>query len=183
MFIGVGFLFTFLVGWILLGSQGLEKRFRHAKNDPDEIQHRTVETSATTNDRLTTIHKQLQQLDSDARMYFGELHFWHNPDEEPAPKQINIFNHSLNDPENRFLQMYNNIAESRLRNQKMLDKLSNEVDGTVNAMGGQTTADFEFRSRRLLTIDMDACLTDLERQIKNLNDLGKKFQEGNGQSW
>ena len=178
-YIGVAFLVLIFAIVLLWNIESVSNYFRHKPVSPNEIGLATITTSSTANDRLVAVYLLMQQLDDDARKYFGELHKWHDPDKEPAPMVINIFNHSLNDPENRFLQMYNDIAEARMRNQKLQDQLAAEVDGTVSDLGPQTTADFGFRSQRLLAIEIDACLKDLARQIKNLNDLGKEYQEGN----
>lgn len=182
MFILVGFLFVGFVTYVIATAKSVEKDLRHSKNNPDEIAYDTIETSTTSNDRLLVVHDKLLELDRVARRYFGDLHYWHDPDNEPAPKQVNLFNHSLNDPENRFLILYNEVAFTRFQLEKELEILESNVDRSVSELGGRPTADSRFRAIRLLK-DVAKALEELGRQISVLNKLGQQYKERNGKPW
>ena len=175
MFFGVYLVFT-----LYWQTEAVIDNARHKAIQPKEIKLRTVVASATSNDRLTSIHKSLMQMDALAKDYFeeyGRPHTWHDPDEEAAPAIINQFNHQLNDG-NRFLIEYNDVAKTYRDFSQAYKSLAESVDGTVSALGELPTADNEFRALRLLRNDIDKALAILQRQTKKLTNLGNRYQEG-----
>ena len=175
IYFGIGLVFS-----LFRETEAVIDSARHKSIRPAEIKFRTIHTSATSNDRLTSIHQSLQKMDTLAKDYFeeyGRPHKWHDPDNEAAPRIINRFNHELNDG-HRFLIEYNDIAETYRDYSEAYRNLAESVDGSVSDLGPSPTADREFQALRLLRNDVNEALRILDRQTGKLVALGTRYQEG-----
>lgn len=183
LYVALAFLVLFFASYLLLNIEWFADRYRHKPAKPSELNLATFTTSSTTNNRLIALDHSLKKLDEDAKSYFGPLHYWHNPKEEPAPKQIYHFNDYLQDSEHRFLRLYEKVATTRNTYKEAFRQLEEAVDGSVANLGPNTTADAKLRAVRLLEIDLSSALGEVDEQIMNLKLLGNLYKEKDGKPW
>lgn len=175
IFLLVPLLGSLVIGWYLYGGEWFYKRFRYSKHAADEVQYNTIETAVTANDLLNEFNLRIRAFDARAREIFDVFHYWHKPDTEPAPDNINAFVQRTSNTE--FLFRYNAMVVARQQAARKLQQLENQVDGSVLDLSESSRADHVLRADRLVRKEISNAIDDLEIQLQILELLGREFNE------
>lgn len=168
--------------YFIYQTEALVDKARHKPVTPEEIVIRTFNKASTANERIIAIDELLANMDAWAKYYFesqGKPHYWHDPDQEPAPWKLIEFNHSLADPENKFLIEYSYIATTYRDYSKKYRELTMFNDQTAPSYGDSAAPSVEFRTDRLLRTDIKRAIDEITRHTHKLIAIGEIFKKKN----